>query len=84
MFNDWDADVIVEDIKVAVLWNGNWHHKKLTKKHSLLQVQTRDKIKIIEILKCGYTPYIIDDFGKFNENFVKAKFDEFLTKLQNL
>lgn len=50
-FNGWDADIIIHDLKIAVLWNGPWHYKKLTKKHSVEQVQNRDKIKINEILK---------------------------------
>lgn len=77
IFNGWDADVIIEDIKVAVLWNGNWHHKKITKKHSVKQVQNRDNIKISEIIKCGYKPYVINDFGKKKESFVKEEFDKF-------
>ena len=78
IFNGWDADVILQDNKIAILWNGNWHHKKITKKHSVLQVQNRDKIKINEIIKCGYVPYVIDDFGKYNKKFVETKFEEFL------
>lgn len=78
IFNGWDADVIIHDIKYAVLWNGVWHRKKITKKHSVEQVQNRDKIKIKEITDCGYTPYIIEDDGKYNEDFVKEKFDEFI------
>lgn len=81
MFNGWDADVIIPEIKYAILWNGNWHHKKITKNHSILQVQNRDKIKIKEIKSFGYEPYVIDDFGKVNENFVNLKFKEFLDYL---
>lgn len=80
MFNGWDADVIIPELKIAVLWNGNWHHKKLTRKHSVLQVQNRDKIKIKEIEEFGYVPYVIDDFGKYNENFVRKEFDKFIEK----
>ena len=25
IFNGWDADIIIPSIKIAVLWNGNWH-----------------------------------------------------------
>jgi len=76
IFNGWDADVIIEDIKVAVLWNGPWHYRKLTKKHSLEQVQNRDRIKIKEIEKCGYFPYVIkDDVGKTGKRFVEEQFD---------
>lgn len=52
MFNGWDADVIIEDIKVAVLWNGPWHYRQLFEGHNLKQIQNRDRIKIKEIEKC--------------------------------
>lgn len=78
MFNGWDADVIVEDFKIAVLWNGKWHYEKITESHSLIQVQNRDKIKIKEITNSGYKPYIIKDMGKENNEFVKKEFEKFL------
>ncbi len=78
MFNGWDADVIIEDIKVAVLWNGIWHYEKITEKHSVKQVQNRDRIKIEEIKKVGYTPYIIKDMGKYKPSFVKEEFEKFI------
>lgn len=82
IFNGWDADVIIEDIKFAVLWNGPWHYKQITKSHSVKQTQNRDKIKVKEIEECGWTPYIIKDMGKANKNFVKEKFNEFLKYLK--
>lgn len=82
IFNGWDADIIIEDIKFAVLWNGPWHYKQITKSHSVKQIQNRDKIKINEIKECGWTPYIIKDMGKANKKFVKEKFDEFLKYLK--
>lgn len=78
MFNGWDADVILPNEKIAVLWNGNWHYKKLTKKHSVRQVKNRDKIKIDEIIKSGYTPYIIKDMGSYDEEFVKSEFSKLI------
>ena len=78
MFNGWDADIIIEDIKVAVLWNGRWHYEKIKENHSVEQVQNRDKIKIEEIKKCGYTPYIVKDMGKYNPQFVKKEFEKFI------
>lgn len=84
VFNGWDADVIFEDLKIAVLWNGKWHYKKITKNHSLKQVQNRDKIKKKEILKSGYKYYVIKDMGKFNKEFVKSKFTKFLIYVSNL
>ena len=82
IFNGWDADIIIEDIKFAVLWNGPWHYKQITKSHSVKQTQNRDKIKVKEIEECGWTPYIIKDMGKENKDFVKEKFDEFLKYLK--
>ena len=78
MFNGWDADIIIEDIKVAVLWNGKWHYEQITEKHSPKQVQNRDNIKISEIRKCGYKPYIIKDMGKYDPKFVEEEFNKFI------
>ncbi len=78
IFNGWDADVIVEDFKIAVLWNGKWHYEKITESHSLNQVQNRDKIKIKEITNSGYKPYVIKDMGKEDSEFVKKEFEKFL------
>lgn len=77
MFNGWDADVIINDIRVAVLWNGPWHYRKITEKHSVSQVQNRDRLKIEEIKKCGYVPYIIKDLGKFSPAKVDEEFSKF-------
>ena len=80
IFNGWDADIIIDDLKIAVLWNGIWHYKKVTKTHSLKQVQSRDKIKMVEIEKYGYVAYVIKDMGRFNPNFVKEEFEKFIKK----
>ena len=77
IFNGWDADVILKNLKIAILWNGKWHYEKITKKHSVKQVQNRDKIKLKEIQKCGYKSYIIKDMGKYNPEFVKKEFEKF-------
>lgn len=77
LFNGWDADVILLDYKIAVLWNGAWHYKKITKQHSVKQVQNRDKIKIEEIKKANFIPYIIKDMGKYNKHFVEKEFENF-------
>lgn len=78
MFNGWDADVVLPNEKIAVLWNGIWHHKKITKKHSVKQVQNRDDIKLKEIIKFGFLPYVINDFGSYNQNFVQSEFEKFI------
>lgn len=76
IFNGWDADIIINDFKIAILWNGIWHYKKITKQHSVKQVQNRDLIKINEIKKIGYEPYIIKDLGKYNKSFVENEFNK--------
>lgn len=81
IFNGWDADVIIEDIKVAVLWNGKWHYEKITKNHSIEQVQNRDKIKVNEIIKCGYLPYVIKDMGRESKKFVEEEFEKMIKNM---
>jgi hypothetical protein len=83
-FNNWDADVIIDDLKIAVLWNGNWHYQTISKNVSLRQIQSRDKIKFKEIIKCGYTPYVIEDRGRHNPKFVEEQFSIFIKYVQTL
>lgn len=83
IFNGWDADVILQNEKIAVLWNGRWHYSKITQKHSVEQVQNRDRIKEKEIISADFTPYIIKDLGSFDPGFVKQKFEEFCDWLKN-
>jgi len=82
MFDGWDADVIIPDLKIAVMWNGPWHRRKITKKHSVKQVQTRDKIKVDKIRAAGYNEYVIDDDGKFDKKFVEEQFEKLLKFLR--
>ena len=78
MFNGWDADVILPDLKVAVLWNGVWHYKQIGRISSLKQTQNRDKMKIKAIREYGFLQYVVKDLGSFDEKFVKEEFDKFL------
>jgi len=84
IFNGWDADIIIPSIKLAILWNGIWHYKQITKSHSLKQVQNRDRIKLLEISKYGYTPYIIKDMGQYNKQFVETEFDKLIEYISKL
>lgn len=71
----WDADIIIDDCKIAILWNGPWHYKQLTlKNHSLKQVQNRDKIKINILSSIGWKVLIFEDrFYKPSEAFEEVK-----------
>lgn len=58
----WDADIIIDDYKLAILWNGPWHYKQLSlKNHSLAQVQNRDKIKTDVLTSAGWEVIIFND-----------------------
>lgn len=62
LVNGWDADIIIHDTKTAILWNGPWHYKHMPGlKHSLSQVQNRDKIKIKELQTNGWTVLVFED-----------------------
>ena len=78
IFNGWDADVLIYDYKIAVLWNGIWHYAQIKRNSSLKQIQNRDLLKTKEIEKLGWSPYIIEDRGKFNKQFIEKEFDKFV------
>ena len=84
MFNGWDADIIIPKYKLAILWNGPWHYRKVTKSHNLKQVQIRDKIKQDQIKLCGFTPYVIKDNSKFNLNKVNSEFNKLIEYIRSL
>lgn len=76
--NGWDADILLHDYKIAILWNGPWHYKEMgMKKHSLLQVQTRDKIKIKEFESVGWKVLVFED-RSFTPN---SAFEEIKNKI---
>lgn len=78
IFNGWDADIIIPKYKIAILWNGIWHYKKITPNQKFTQIQNRDKIKLDEIIKCGYVPYIIEDLGSYSEDKIELEFSKFI------
>lgn len=84
IFNGWDADVIIEDFKIAVMWDGIWHFKELSKINSLKKTQYKDKLRIEEIKKMGYIPYTIIDMGRENLQFVEEQFNIFLKYISQL
>jgi G:T-mismatch repair DNA endonuclease (very short patch repair protein)/DNA-binding Xre family transcriptional regulator len=60
--NGWDADILLHDYKIAILWNGPWHYKEMGfSNHSLKQVVNRDCKKIIEFEKLGWEVLIYED-----------------------
>lgn len=77
LFDGWDADMVIPSIKYAVLWNGKWHYEKITEKHSVEQVQNRDRLKLKKIIEAGYKTFIVKDMGRFNKSFVLEQFSIF-------
>lgn len=60
--NGWDADIVLPELRVAILWNGIWHRKQMPHtNHSLSQVQNRDKIKLDLFKQNGWTTYVFED-----------------------
>ena len=58
----WDADIVLPNQKIAVLWNGPWHYQNmLGLKHSLKQVHTRDRIKRKIFRNLGWKVLIFED-----------------------
>jgi hypothetical protein len=60
--NGWDADILLHDHKIAILWNGPWHYREMGfSSHSLKQVVNRDCIKIQEFESIGWNVLIYED-----------------------
>jgi hypothetical protein len=79
---NWDADVLIHDYKIAVLWNGPWHYRKLMDTHRFKQTQIRDCIKIDRIKAYGWEPFVIEDkVGKKSIDLVNKYFTLLLKKL---
>jgi hypothetical protein len=84
IFNGWDADVVIHDCKIAILWNGPWHYRQIGKSH-LSEIQNRDKIKTHEIEKMGYVPYVVrDDARRNGEKFVESEFEKLLAYITSV
>lgn len=62
LIDGWDADILLHDFKIAILWNGPWHYKQMPlSNHSLKQVQNRDSIKIKKFSKIGWKVLVYED-----------------------
>lgn len=78
MFDGWDADVIIPSLKIAVHWDGIWHHRKVREGQNLSQIQNRDRIKRKRIAAHGYVSYTIKDMGGYKPSFVQEQVQKFL------
>lgn len=83
MFGEYDADIIIEELKIAIHWNGPFHYRQIFTREHFNNIQKRDKLRYKAIQQSGYTNYIIDDSSNkgFNPLKVKEEIDIFLKKL---
>ena len=79
--NFWDADIIITHLKIAVLYNGIFHYKKVYKDQKLERMIAKDILKQKIIIQNGYTYYIVKDLKSYNKNFVIYQFNLFIHKL---
>lgn len=61
LFDGWDADIVIPSIKTTIHWNGRWHYEKISRKHSVLQVQNRDFLKTKTFEENGWKSIHIRD-----------------------
>ena len=83
MFGEYDADIIIEELKIAIHWNGPFHYRQIFSKDHYINIQKRDKLRYKAIQEAGYTNYIINDSNNrgFNTHKVKEEINIFLKKI---
>ena len=79
--NYWDADIIIKHLKIAILYNGIFHYKKIYKDQKFERMLVKDRLKQQIIIQNGYTYYIIKDLNSYNKTFVINQFNLFIHKL---
>lgn len=79
--NYWDADIIITHLKIAILYNGVFHYKRVYKDQKLERMIAKDKLKQQIIIQNGYTYYIVKDLKSYNKKFVVEQFNLFIHKL---
>ena len=79
--NFWDADIIITHLKIAVLYNGIFHYKKVYKDQKLERMIAKDILKQKIIIQNGYSYYIVKDLKSYNKKFVIDQFNLFIHKL---
>lgn len=83
LIDNWDCDIYIKELNLAILWDGQWHRVQISKKQSLKQVQNRDRIKRELFIEKGVNIITINDYGKYNQEFVKIKCEEVIEILHN-
>lgn len=74
MFGEYDADIIIEEQRIAIHWNGPFHYLPIFGEQHLKLICERDELRYRAIEQCGYVNYIIDD--RDNKGFSKEKCEQ--------
>jgi G:T-mismatch repair DNA endonuclease (very short patch repair protein) len=83
MFEGYDADVVLLDYHLAILWNGPWHYTPLKGgQATLADVQRRDAEKQAAIETAGFKTHIVKDSGREDAVFVLSEFEKLKKSLQ--
>lgn len=83
IFDGYDADIIIQDLKIAIHWNGPFHYRIIFTAEHFSKIVSRDILRYEAIQNAGFINYIIDD--RHNQGFDKQKvqdeFDSFIVWL---
>lgn len=78
MFDGWDADIIIPELKLAIHWNGIFHYKPVFGQELFDNVVKKDSLRYAAIEKEGYSNYIIEDLGSQDSRKVEEEYCKFL------
>lgn len=79
-----EGDILLEDLKIAIHWDGGWHHIPMRGQKILERIQLRDKERNTLFVSLGYTNYIINDLGGYNPRKVNDELQRFLSYIKAL
>jgi hypothetical protein len=81
IFSGFDADVILENFKLAIEWNGVWHYKYIRRDQKLKKILHNDKLKAGIIRSHNYNLIVVKDMGSHNIKLVRKTFNVILNLL---
>jgi predicted nucleic acid-binding Zn ribbon protein len=76
MFDGYDADIVIPELRLAIHWNGPLHYRPLFAMNHFKEIQRKDKQRYEAVETAGYTNYIIDDRNNRGMSIQKVE-DEF-------
>jgi hypothetical protein len=77
----YEADIVINDFKFAIHWNGIHHYKPIYGIEYLQRIQERDKKRYLAYQEAGFQNYIIKDLGPHSPKKVQSEFNNLLKQL---